>query len=253
MNNITKFATYLIVPLIVATLVSTIIFNTPAMALGPADRPEIEKIIRDYLIKNPEILGEMQEIYEVRQKAEQAANQKRTLEEKADIIFASPYQMEIGNKDAKFKVVEFFDYNCPYCQRAMGDMEKILEINPDVKFIIKEWPVLGQKSYEAHNISIAFNALMPEKYHEFHRKLLGLRGQKGEKRAMEVALSFGLDEKKLRVEMAKPYILEALRETNAIAADLGITGTPSYVIGDEVVFGAVGFDQINARLEALKK
>ncbi|MCP4071939.1 MAG: DsbA family protein [Hyphomicrobiales bacterium] len=232
--------------------ISTALFPTSTAALDAADRPEIEKIIREYLLKNPEILGEMQEIFEARQKAEQVAKQQETLTKKAEIIYSSKYQVEIGNPDAKYKVVEFFDYNCPYCQRAMIDMKKILETNPDVKFIIKEWPVLGQQSYEAHNVSIAFSTLKPEDYYEFHQKLLSIRGRKGEKKAIEMAVSFGVDEKLLRQEMAKPYIIEALRENNLIANDLGITGTPSYVVGGEVVFGAVGFDQLSSRINALK-
>lgn len=241
-----------IMMLLFFTVVSSTVISTSAKALEPADKPQIENIIREYLLKNPEILGEMQEIYEARQNAEQVASQKKALEEKSNIIFASKYQSEIGAKDAKYTVVEFFDYNCPYCQRAMLDMENILAANPDVKFIIKEWPVLGQASYEAHVVSIAFSGLMPEKYHDFHKQLLGLKGRKGESKAIEVALSFGVDEKTLREEMAKPYILEALQQNNTIASDLGITGTPSYVIGDEVVFGAVGVDQINSRIQALK-
>ena len=248
MNAIKRFASTLIF-----TIASNALYLAPVQALDTSDQPEIEKIIREYLLKNPEILGEMQEIYKVRQAAQQAALQKKALEEKSEIIFSSKYNVEIGNKEAEIKVVEFFDYNCPYCQRAMLDMEKILKINPNVKFIIKEWPVLGQSSYEAHNVSLAFNTLMPDKYHEFHQNLLAHKGQKGEKKAIELALALGADEKLLREEMAKPYILEALRENNEIAADLGITGTPSYVIGDEVVFGAVGFDQIYPRIEALKK
>ena len=246
-----KFLTKILLPLVFA-VISSIAFIIPAQSLEATDKPEIEKIIREYLLSNPEILSEMQEVYKAREAAAQAAMQQKTLREKADIIFSSKYQMEIGKKDAKIKVVEFFDYNCPYCQRAMFDMGKVLDKYPDVKFIIKEWPVLGQNSYDAHGVSIAFNELMPEKYYEFHQKLLGLKGQKGEKTAIEIAVLLGADEKSIRAEIAKPYILEALRENNAIAAELGITGTPSYVIGNEVVFGAVGFEQINSRIEALK-
>jgi protein-disulfide isomerase len=203
-------------------------------------------------LKNPEIIQEMQQLFAAKQQAQQVAKQQDALKQKAQTIFDSKYQVEIGNPDAKYKVVEFFDYNCPYCQRAMLDMEKILKNNPDVKFVIKEWPVLGQQSYEAHIVSIAFSILMPEKYHDFHQQLLGMKGRKGEKNAVELALTFGLDEQLLRAEMKKPYVLEALRENNSIADDLGITGTPSYVIGNEVVFGAVGVTKLMTHIEALR-
>lgn len=232
---------------------SAMLFSTPARAFDDNDKPQIEKIIREYLLKNPEILQEMQQLFETKQQAEQVAKQQDALKQKAQAIFNSKYQVEIGNPDAKYKVVEFFDYNCPYCQRAMLDMEKILKSNPDVKFIIKEWPVLGQESFEAHNVSIAFSKLMPEKYHDFHQQLLSMKGRKGEKKAVELALTFGMEEQLLRAEMKKPYVLEALQENNSIANDLGITGTPSYVIGDEVVFGAVGVTKLMSHIEALKK
>ena len=247
MKFITKFA----VPTVIATLLTTTAIQ-PVLALDDTDKPAIEKIIRDYLLNNPGILGEMQVAYEEKQKTEQAEKQKLALSSKADIIYSSKYHMEIGAKDAKYTVVEFFDYNCPFCQRAMNDMEKIIASNPDVKFVIKEWPVLGQNSFDAHNVSLAFNALMPEKYAEFHQKLFNQKGQKTKDNSMQVAMSFGLKEADLLAEMQKPSVLEALGENNEIASDLGITGTPSYIIGDEVVFGAVGFDQINQRLGVMR-
>ncbi len=251
MNLFKKFAAPLLVSALSLSAISAT--TSSSLALDPADRPEIEKIIKEYLLSNPQLLQQMQQLAKIKQEAEQVARQQKTLIDKADIIYSSKNHIEIGKSDAKYTVVEFFDYNCPFCQRAMYDMEKVLESNPDVKFVIKEWPVLGQNSFEAHNVSLAFNSLMPEKYTEFHEKLLALKGQKGESIAIEIAVSFGADEAKLRAEMNKPHILETLRENNGIAEDLGITGTPSYIIGNEVVFGAVGVDAIVSRIDALRK
>lgn len=247
-----KFSVKLALPLL-ALFLSSAPLVSPANALDDTDKPEIEKIIRDYLLNNPGILSEMQAAQKTRKEAELVANQQKTLSEKANLIFSSKFQMEIGPKDAKYKVVEFYDYNCPFCQRAMVDMKKILATNPDVKFIIKEWPVLGQNSFDAHSVSIAFNTLMPEKYTEFHEKLLSLKGQKGKAKAVEIALTYGVDQQALLAEMEKPYVLDALRENNGLANDLGITGTPSYVIGDQVIFGAVGVDQLNASINKMMK
>lgn len=238
---------------LLVALIAIFSIAAPANAIDASDRPEIEKIIREYLLNNPQILGEMQAAFEANQKVAQAELQKKALSERADLIFSSPLQVEIGNKDAKYKIVEFYDYNCPFCQRALGDMEKILDANPDVKFVIKEWPVLGEKSYQAHVVSIAFAKLMPNEYPEFHKQLLNMRGSKGENEAIQLALMLGADESALRTEMSKPYVLETMRENNMLADSLGITGTPSYVIGDQVVFGAVGFDQITAHIKEMKK
>jgi protein-disulfide isomerase len=248
MDFIKNYAVTLLLSVIVAALTSGVF-----LAFYPSNNSDLDSSIRDFLLKNPEIISQMQENYDAKLAAELAANQKRNLEEKAGIIFDSKYQVEIGNKDATIKIVEFFDYNCPYCQRAMYDMEKIIENNPDVKFVIKEWPVLGSNSIDAHNVSVAFSKLMPEKYHEFHLNLLGLKGKKGKQIAIEIALSLGVDENVLLKEMAKPYIRETFSENNLIANELGITGTPSYIIGDEVIFGAVGFDQLSSRIAKLNK
>lgn len=248
MKYLNKIAIPLVVSLVVAAVTSGLF-----LTLYPATSPNSDNSIREYLLKNPEILAEMQSAFESKQTAELADRQKITLAEKGDVIFSSKLQAEIGAKDAKYEVVEFFDYNCPYCQRAMFDMEKIIEKNPDVKFIIKEWPVLGPDSIDAHNVSIAFNKLMPEKYHEFHTNLMGLKGKKSGPIAFEIALSLGADETALLEEMAKPYIRETLGENNALASELGITGTPSYVIGNEVVFGAVGVAELSSRIADLKK
>ncbi len=222
-------------------------------AQDTTNRAEIEKIVREYLLGNPEILIEMQDVLESREQEKVAASQKKTLEEKRDIIYASANQIEIGDPNAKITIVEFFDYNCGFCLRAMNDMTRLLESDNNIRFVLKEFPVLGEASVEAHRVSLAFSKLVPEKYGEFHLQLLGLNGPKDGNRAMQLAISMGAEETALRAEMEKPFVVESFRETYDLADDLGISGTPSYVVGDEIIFGAVGYDQLQQRIAKLSE
>lgn len=216
------------------------------------DRESIEKIVRDYLIANPEIMLEVQVALEAKQDAEQRLAQTQAIESSADLIFNASYDGVVGNPDGSVTIVEFFDYNCGYCRRALDDMQALIADDPDLRFVMKEFPILGPDSRKAHVVSMAFRALAPEKYGEFHEALLDFPGRANESNAVTLALSFGVDETALREEMKNSAIEAAFNETYALASELAITGTPSYVVGDEVIFGAQGSDTLAERIEAAR-
>lgn len=211
-----------------------------ARAGGGLDRAEIEGIVRDYLLANPEIMYEVQASLEQKQAQEQKLAQTEVLASEHDKIFNASYDGIIGNPDGKTTIVEFFDYNCGYCKRALQDMDALVDENPDLRFVMKEFPILGPDSQKASQVSMALRSLAPEKYADFHRRLIGGVGRATEAGAIKIALSLGVDEAALRAEMKNPAISAAFSETYALANKLSITGTPSYIIGDEVVFGAMG-------------
>ncbi|RVC78309.1 DsbA family protein [Mesorhizobium sp. M4A.F.Ca.ET.020.02.1.1] len=216
------------------------------------DRAEVEGIIRDYLLKNPEVLLEVQEALEAKQKEEQRIAALGVIKNAKDEIFNSAFDGIVGNPNGKVTIVEFYDYNCGFCKRAIEDMQALTKANPDLRFVLKEFPILSPDSQKASVVSMAFHLMMPEKYGEFHTALLGGQGRATESIAIKIAVSLGADEAKLREKMKDPSINEALSRTYDLATKLSITGTPSYVVGNEVVFGALGKDVLAEKIEAAK-
>jgi len=227
--------------------------TTAAVAVDESDRPAIEKMIRNYLITNPQILLEVQQALEEKQRQEAQQKAKETLAANSETIFNSPNQGIIGNAKGDVTVVEFFDYNCGFCQRAMDDMNALLKEDDNLRFVMKELPILSQGSVDASRISTAVYRLHPEKYAEFHNRLLGESGQKDGNRALRIAQQMKLDINALNEEAEKTSVLGAFREANELATNLGINGTPSYVIGDEVVFGALGVDVLREKIRNVRK
>ena len=219
---------------------------------GEMDRAAIEKIVRDYLLANPELMLEVQAALEAKQKEQQQLANLQIIEDAREQIFSSARDGVVGNPDGKVTIVEFYDYNCGYCKRAQDDMLALIKDDPNVRFVLKEFPILGADSQKAHVVSQAFLKLMPEKYGEFHNQLLGSQGRATETSALALALSLGADEAKLREAMKDPAINETFEQTYELANRLSITGTPSYVVGREVVFGALGRDVLAEKIAAAK-
>lgn len=224
---------------------------SPGLAQN-ADRQQVEEIVRDYLLKNPELLIEVQTALEDKQKEAQRQASLATIKSAKEVIFNAATDGIMGNPNGKTTIVEFYDYNCGFCKRALPDMQALTAADPDLRFVLKELPILGPDSQKAHVVAQAFKHLMPEKYPEFHLRLLGGEARATEETAILVATSLGADEGKLREEMKNPVIQQAFDATYELANKLAITGTPSYVVGDEVVFGALGQQVLQEKIAAAR-
>jgi protein-disulfide isomerase len=222
-------------------------------AQATLQRSDVEAIVRDYLLANPELLLEVQDALEEKQKEAQQAANLQTIEGARDDIFNAAYDGVVGNPEGTVTIVEFYDYNCGYCKRAQEDMLALTKADPDLRFVLKEFPILGPDSQKAHIVSMAVHRLAPEKYGEFHNRLLGATGRATEASALAVATELGLDETKLREEMKSPEITEAFAKTYELANKLSITGTPSYVVGNEVIFGALGQEVLSQKIAEAKQ
>ncbi len=235
---------------VVALAIGTV--PAPALALDAAEKEELGAFIREYLIANPEILFEVQEAYTAQQEAQQRDQARLAISSAQEEIFQSPHDLVLGNPEGNVTIVEFFDYNCGFCKRAMRDMQEMIDADPNIRFVLKELPILGDDSLDAHRVSVALQRIAPDKAVDFHMDLLGGRGRATEETAIEVAVALGVDEAKLREAMKDESISELFTATYRIADNLGISGTPSYVVGDEAVFGAVGVEPLTAKVENMR-
>ena len=215
--------------------------------------PAFDHAIRTYLLENPEILGEMQAALQEKQLELAAAAQAEALANDADRIFDSEHNIVLGNPDGDVTVVEFFDYNCGYCARAMRDMQAVIESDPNVRFVLKEFPILGPSSAEAHVVSMAVARTAPDKYPDFHQALLTGGSEANGDVAMSIAESLGIDMVTLENALVPSDNEEAFNEAYELATALQISGTPSYVVGDEVMFGAQGSQALLERVEAARE
>lgn len=209
---------------------------------------ELGRIVRDYLIKNPDVLRDvLAELIRKRQPATARTaptnpEQKATIQSNAQLLFHSAHQMVLGNPNGSVTLVEFFDYNCGYCRRALADMLTLLRDDIDLRVVLKEFPILGSGSVEAARVSIAVRMqdAAGEKYLAFHRRLLSGRGQVDKSSALAVAREIGLDMQRLEQDLSSDEVTQTVEESAKLAGAIGINGTPGYVIGDAIIPGAVG-------------
>jgi protein-disulfide isomerase len=207
-------------------------------SLSGAQRQEIEGLIKEYLTKNPEILVEMQNALEAKEYERQAARTAAVIKKNAQEVFRPTSSPIVGNSKGDVTVLEFFDYNCGYCKRAFGDVARLIEKDKQVKFILKELPILSKGSEDAAKVALA--AKMQGKYWEFHRAMLESTGQANEASALRTAEKVGLDMSKLKKDMASPAVQKELDDTQALAKKLGIQGTPYFLVADRIIPGAPG-------------
>jgi uncharacterized protein len=226
--------------------------STAALQFSPSQRGSIEQITKEYLLQHPEVIQEALAALESRQQADEAQAHVAAVKEQAATLFASPRQVVLGNAQGDVTMVEFFDYNCAYCKRALSDMLELMKSDGGLKVVLKEFPVLGESSVEAAQVAVAVRMQDPsgQKYLEFHQKLLGGRGEADRARALAVAKEVGLDMDRLERDMASPEVKATIDENLKLGDTIGITGTPTYVIGSEVVTGAVGLDELKEKLKA---
>jgi protein-disulfide isomerase len=225
-----------------------------AQSFSDAQRGDIEKIIREYLIAHPEVLQEAIAALEKKQAAEEAEKHQTAVKDNAQAIFNSPRQVTIGNPQGDVTFVEFFDYNCGYCKRAMTDMMELMKHDPKLKVVLKEFPVLGPASVEAARVAVAVRMQdkTGKKYLEFHQKLLAGRGQADKARSMAVAKEIGLDTARIERDITSDEVRLTLEESLKLAEQLGLNGTPSYVIGPNVVVGAVGLEALKEKVNTAR-
>lgn len=246
--------------------------DTPANTLDKAIHDylaahpdELGDLVRAYLVKHPEVLRDML-IALMKQRAaargytspllsaRNAVDRSAVIASNAQMLFNSPHQVTLGNPSGDVTLVEFFDYSCGYCKRALADTVALLNGDPKIKLVLKEFPILGPGSTAAAHVAIAVRMQDASglKYLAFHRELLSEAGPADEDRALAAAKDQGLDLDRLKRDMASAEVQETIDENLKLSTALGLTGTPSYVIGVHVLQGAVGLARLQSEIALVR-
>lgn len=212
---------------------------------------EFNQRVREYLLENPEVIMEALQRLEEREQAAQQEAVKTVLESRADQLLHDPDSPVGGNPEGDVTLVEFFDYNCPYCRRVAPTVEKAIAADPELRVVYKEFPVLGPGSVVTAKAALA--SRRQGKYLAFHDALMRRKGRLNEESVLKVAQSVGLDVKRLKADMDDETIAKAIRRNRELARALQINGTPGFVVGEKVIPGAVDLKSLQAAIDEARK
>ncbi len=224
---------------------AAIVTTLPAAAeeaLNPAQKQAVEAIVRDYLRDHPEMILEALQGLELRREAEQQERARQALAERRNDLHNDPTTPVEGNPKGDVTLVEFFDYRCGYCKSVSATVAEVVRQDGNVRLVMKEFPILGPASVIASRAALAAWRLERAKYLPFHKAMMDNKGELSESRVMQIAASQGLDTSRLAKAIQDPEIDGALLRNMELAKALDINGTPAFVIGGQVVPGAIGAD-----------
>ena len=203
---------------------------------------EIKQLALEAILENPEIIRQAITLLQQRDEASSATQVQALLSEQRTLLERDPNAPVIGNNKGDVTVIEFFDYNCPYCKRAWSELNTVMAQDPDVRVVLREWPILGEASVYASRASLA--ARKQGRYVEFHNALMASKGRAQPASVMAIAKSVGLDTEQLKADMKSPEIDEHIETSMRLARALNFSGTPAYIIGDALAPGMVAADEL---------
>ena len=226
---------------IILLAVAILSFSQIATAQQTTDQ-KIKRLALEAILENPEIVMQAVAIIQQREKDRAALGATKVrlqLEQDQN----SP---SLGNPNGDVTVVEFFDYNCPYCRKAGKTVQDLIASDKNVRVIYREWPILGEASLYAARAALA--ARVQGKYEELHWALMNGEGRANEASILKIARNLGLDITKLKVDMTSPAVEAHIAESNVLARTLGFTGTPAFIVGDLTAPGMLSVDEITAMI-----
>ena len=224
-------------------LATTALLMLPIAATADGmDEDRIKELVLEAIRENPGIVFEAAQLFEQQQQALQAQAAAQVFDTEKATLENDPNAPVLGNPDGDVTVVEFFDYNCPYCRRVKPEMEALLAADPNVRVVYREWPILGDGSVFAARAALA--SRNQGKYEDFHWAMMQLKERAEEASILRTAEDIGLDVAQLRRDMNGPEIEEHIQTSMRLAQSLGFSGTPSFVIGDSLAPGLIQADQM---------
>lgn len=227
-----------------------IAFSGHASADAPLTKKDVQDIIQQEINDHPEMLVKALQSYQVKQRETQLAEMGKNLSKVQDQLKGDNSAPTIGNPKGDVTVVEFFDYHCGYCKHVTPTITKLLEEDKNIRFVFKEFPILSPDSETAAKAALAVYRIAPAKYFQFHSELMQNNGAFDDAYLGAQAQKFGISLDKLKKEMANPAVAAEIESTRAMANDLGIRGTPAFIIGGQLVPGSMEFDEIKAKIKA---
>jgi protein-disulfide isomerase len=215
------------------------------------DAATLNPLIESYLMGDPKILQRMSIALDTTLQAEERTAASSAIASMRDAIFNDPRQIVLGNPDGDVTLVEFFDYNCGYCRSALPDMAALLAEDPNLRVVLKEFPILSNESIDAARVAVLVGETDVD-YWAFHEALFTSRGQVDKDVALQAAADLGLSPVSLELEMETELVAQSIQSSYEIAKALNITGTPTYILGNEIIPGAIGLDELRARIANMR-
>ena len=211
--------------------------------MTPEQRQAFGAQVREYLLENPEVIMEAVNALEAKQAQQQAAADDQLVADNSDALFRDGYSWVGGNPDGDVTIIEFSDYRCGYCRRAFPEVEELIESDGNIRFIMKEFPILGEASVTSSRFAIATQLEAgDDAYKSVHDALMTLEGEPSEPVLRRLADTLGLDADAILARMSDPEIPRRIQETRELATRLQINGTPSFVFESEMLRGYVPLD-----------
>ncbi|WP_417308881.1 DsbA family protein [Devosia sp.] len=217
----------------------------------PIDAAALNPMIESYLLENPKVLQRASAALNEQIRAEETAERQAALSDLQTAIYEDPDHIVLGNPDGDVTLVEMFDYNCTYCRQALPDLATLIAEDPQLRVILKEFPILGPDSIDAARVAAVVGQSDVD-YWAFHQALFSSRGKIDKAAAVKAASDLGLSPVSVQLEMEDADITEILQRSFQIADRLQISGTPTFIIGDEVIPGAVGLEGLRQRVDNMR-
>lgn len=214
--------------------------TVPAFAADATpDKAAMEKIIHDYLMDHPEVIIESVQKFQERQQAEQSNRNKDLIASLNKTLAKDDNVPHTGNTKGDVTIIEFFDYNCGYCKKVFPMMQALVQEDKNIRYVFIELPILAESSRTGALAALAIWKIAPEKYFEFHAAMMSSRGGLNDEKIMSMIEKVGLDVAAIKKEMGNPAHDATLKSNHMLAESLGVNGTPAFIIGDELVPGAL--------------
>lgn len=215
-----------------------------------AQKAELETLIKEYILNNPKVLMDSVNGYRTAEQAAQEDGAIKALKESSDYLLKGNLP-DVGNKSADITIVEFFDYNCGYCKQGYEAIQQGLDNDKNLRFVLVDFPILSESSHLASRYALA--AQKQGKYFELHRELMKYKGPKTDESILGLAKTAGLDIDKLKTDLNSPDIEAALKKNAELARKLAISGTPAFIIGDQIIRGYIPYEGMKTMIADQRK